>query len=111
MTTTRTALRFTKTHSGRYAATAGGYRFIVKRVNGGPGWELLVQRTMLVVDVEVADPDHRADWHEFETKRDAVVIANEFHALADEELGIRSRFSVAISRGYDKIIEEESRSC
>lgn len=101
---TTTSLRWSKTRAGRYSATADGYRYVAQKHDAE--WSLSIQRTMLVVDVEIGDPDDRPHWHAMESLKETKILAQEFHALAGEELGLRSRFSVAIGRAYDKIIAD-----
>jgi hypothetical protein len=107
---TSTALRFSKTTSGRYAATADGFRYLV--IKTGTEWDLTIRPTVTVVDVEIADMDARADWYEFESLKDAKVIANAFHELGNEykahENGHQSRFSRAITIGFDRLIEMDA---
>ena len=101
MTTTETPLRWTKTTTGRYAATQDGIRYVAQR---GPktDWELTIQPTTVLVGVEIVDSSRSQDWHEAESLRDLKVIAQAYADLKDESRG--DRFRKAISLGYDRLM-------
>ena len=98
---TSTALRFTKTHAGRYAATEDGFRYLVRK-NGLGLWELTIAPTMDFHGVEIVDPNGRENWYEFDTLADAKAISQAFAELADRSRA--DRFREAISLGFDRLM-------
>ena len=98
---TSTALRFSKTHAGRYAATQDGFRYLVRR-NGLGEWELKIAATMDFHGVEIVNPDAREHWYEFDTLADAKAISQAFAELADRRPA--DRFREAISLGFDRLM-------
>lgn len=100
---TTAALHFTKTTAGRYAATAGGFRYLVQHEVYGD-WTITINRTTTVAGVEIVDTDSRTEWAETEAKREAVMIANAFHELGNDYSsaahGYASRFTTAVGNAY-----------